>query len=228
MVGILHFPNTTIGKKIIMALSGAIWLGFLAGHMVGNLKIFMGAEHFNEYAHGLRTLGEPILVYGQALWIARLVVVPALVLHVWAAITLSLLNMQARDSKYVQHRKLNANAAQLSMIFGGIALFLFIIFHLMHFTLGVLVHPSFNPNDPYHNVIAGFQSYFYIPAVIYLIALAALSLHLYHGTWSMFQTLGLNNKTYTKSLRILAWLVAISITAGFALVPLSVMFGVVG
>jgi len=228
MVGISHFPNTTIGKKVIMALTGLIWIGFVAGHMFGNLKIFLGEEHFNHYAHGLRTLGEPLLAYGQALWIARIVVIVALVAHIWSAISLTLLNKQARSSGYVQHRKLNANAAQMTMIFGGIALVLFILFHLMHFTLGAVVHPSFNPDNPYYNVVVGFQSYGYILVVVYLLALIALALHLYHGMWSVFQTLGLNNKTYTDALRILAWLVAIFIPLGFALVPLSVVFGIVG
>jgi succinate dehydrogenase / fumarate reductase cytochrome b subunit len=226
MVGVMSFPRTTIGKKVIMALSGIIWIGFVAGHMFGNLKIYTGAEHFNEYAHGLRTLGEPLLAYGQALWLVRFVIIFAIVSHVWAAITLKQRNMQARPQGYAQHRKLNANAAQLTMIYGGIAILLFVIYHLLHFTVGVAgIHPNFDPNDPYQNVIIGFQSGFYIPVVIYMIALLSLAFHLYHGTWSMFQTVGLNNKTYDGMLRGLAWFVAIVIPLGFATVPLGVMFG---
>jgi succinate dehydrogenase / fumarate reductase cytochrome b subunit len=222
----MAFPKTTIGKKVIMALSGLVWIGFVVGHMVGNLKIYMGAEHFNEYAHGLRTLGEPFLAYGQALWLVRLVIIFAIVSHIWAALTLKTRNLSARSTGYAMHRKLKASAATLTMIYGGVAILLFIIYHLMHFTLGVPgIHPNFDPNDPYMNVIVGFQSGFYIPVVFYLIALLALAFHLYHGTWSMFQTVGLNNKTYDGAIRGLAWLVAIVIPLGFATVPLGVVFG---
>lgn len=226
MVGVMSFPKTTIGKKVIMALSGVIWIGFVAGHMIGNLKIYMGAEHFNEYAHGLRTLGEPFLAYGQALWLVRLVVIFAIVSHVWAALTLKARNLSARPAGYTVHRKLKASAATLTMIYGGVAILLFIIYHLMHFTLGVPgIHPNFDPNDPYQNVIVGFQSGYYFPVAVYMIALLALAFHLYHGTWSMFQTVGLNNKTYDGAIRGLAWLVAIVIPLGFATVPLGVVFG---
>lgn len=227
MVGVLAFPKTTIGKKVIMALSGVIWIGFVAGHMFGNLKIFTGAEHFNEYAEGLRTFGEPFLAYGQALWLIRFVLIFAIVSHIWAALSLWSRNRHARETRYAQHRKLHANAATLTMIYGGVAIFLFIIYHLLQFTLGTPgVHPDFDPSDPYSNVIIGFQSYSFIPVIIYLVALVALAFHLYHGSWSMFQTLGLNNKTYDGSLHVLAWLVAIIISAGFATVPLAVVFGI--
>ncbi|MCG3212230.1 MAG: hypothetical protein FOGNACKC_05878 [Anaerolineae bacterium] len=226
MVGVLSFPQTTIGKKVIMAISGLIWIGFVAGHMFGNLKMYTGAEHFNDYAEGLRTFGAPFLAYGQALWLVRIVVIIAIVSHVWAALTLKARNLQARAHGYAEHRKLHANAAQLTMIYGGIAILIFMIYHLMHFTLGVPgVHPNFDPTDPYQNVIIGFQSYYYIPTIIYLIGLVALAFHLYHGTWSMFQTIGLNNKTYDGALHGLAWLAAIVITLGFATVPLGVVFG---
>lgn len=227
MVGVMAFPRSTIGKKVIMAISGVIWIGFVAGHMFGNLKVFTGAEHFNAYAEGLRTFGAPILGYGQALWLVRIILIFAIGSHVWAALTLKARNLQTRGHGYAQHRKLHANAAQLTMIYGGIAIFIFIIYHLLHFTFGVAgIHPDFDPNNPYQNVIIGFQSYYYIPAIIYLIALVFLAFHLYHGTWSMFQTVGLNNKTYDNGLRALGWLVAIVVTLGFAAVPLSVMFGI--
>ncbi|RME99903.1 MAG: succinate dehydrogenase [Chloroflexi bacterium] len=226
MVGVMHFPQTTIGKKVIMAISGVVWIGFLAAHMFGNLKVYTGAEHFNEYAEGLRTLGAPILGYAQALWVLRIIVIVSIVAHMWAALTLNQRNRQARPARYTEHKKLSANYATLTMIYGGVAIFFFIIYHLMHFTWGVAgVHPSFIATDPYHNVIAGFSSYGYVPAIIYLIALVFLAFHLFHGTWSLFQTLGLNNKTYDGALHGLAWAVALVITLGFATVPLGVMFG---
>lgn len=227
MVGVMSFPKTTIGKKVIMAITGAIWVGFVAGHMVGNLKIYTGAEHFNEYAEGLRTFGEPILAYGQFLWLARIVLIFALVSHVWAAVTLKRRNMSARPSGYALHRKQKASAPTLTMVYGGIAILLFIIYHLMHLTLGVPgIHPNFEAHNAYQNVVIGFQSPFYIPVAIYMIALVALAFHLYHGTWSMFQTVGLNNKTYDSGIRILAWAAAILIPLGFATVPLGVLFGI--
>lgn len=226
MVGVLAFPKTTIGKKVIMALSGVIWIGFVAGHMFGNLKIYMGAEHFNEYAEGLRTFGAPFLAYSQGLWLVRLVIIFAIGSHVWAALTLKARNLSARSTGYAMHRKLNASAATLTMIYGGVAILVFIIYHLMQFTLGVPgIMPNFDPTNPYQNVIIGFQSYYYIPVVVYLIALLALAFHLYHGTWSMFQTIGFNNKTYDGGIRALAWLAAILIPLGFATVPLGVVFG---
>jgi succinate dehydrogenase / fumarate reductase cytochrome b subunit len=226
MVGVLSFPNTTIGKKVIMAITGAIWIGFVAGHMFGNLKIFTGAEHFNEYAHGLRTFGEPILGYGQFLFLARIVIIFAIGSHVWAAVTLWSRNQQARSVSYTQHRKMSSSAATQTMIWGGVTILLFIIFHLLHFTLGTPgIHPNFEYGNAYQNVVIGFQSYFYLPVVLYMIALVALAFHLYHGTWSMFQTVGLNNRTYDQGLHILAWAVAIIIPLGFATVPMGVVFG---
>jgi succinate dehydrogenase / fumarate reductase cytochrome b subunit len=218
----MSFPTTTIGKKVIMALTGVIWIGFVAGHMFGNLKMYTGAEHFNAYAHALRTIGEPFLMYEQALWLVRIVMIVAVVLHVWAALTLKQRNMTARAVGYNQHRKLKASAATLTMVYGGIAILFFIIYHLLHFTLGT-VHPNFDPDNPYANVILGFQQMYAV--VVYLIALISLALHLFHATWSMFQTVGLNNKTYDGGIRILAWAAAILIPLGFATVPLGVVFG---
>ncbi|MDX1523512.1 MAG: succinate dehydrogenase cytochrome b subunit, partial [Anaerolineae bacterium] len=133
----------------------------------------------------------------------------------------------ARPKSYAHTKRLRTNAASLYMRYGGVFILLFIIFHLMHFTWGWLVHPDFIQGEPYHNVITGFTSLAYIPVVIYLIGLVALALHLYHGAWSMFQTLGLNNKTYTDAIRLLAWALAIIIPLGFAVVPLAVVFGIV-
>lgn len=227
-LGVLALHRTTIGKKVIMAVSGVIWIGFVAFHMYGNLKVFGGSAYFNEYAEGLREFGAPIFGHAHLLWVARLVLIAALGLHVWAALSLNQRNLETRSTKYVKHKKLRANAATKTMVFGGIAILLFIIYHLMHFTWGVPgIHPDFIWDDAYHNLVVGFRSYFFIPSIIYLVAMVFLALHLYHATWSMFQTLGLNNKTYNKMIRALAWMVALVIPIGFAIVPLAVMFGIV-
>ena len=225
-VGIVTLPQTTIGKKVIMALSGAIWIGYLLMHMYGNLKIFTGAEHFNEYAAGLRTLGAPVFGYAHLLWVARVVLIASFLPHIWAGIVLYFRKLKSRGDGYTQHKKLRANSATLTMVFGGIAIGLFVLYHLMHITFGTVgIHPDFKEHDAYHNVIIGFQSYGYVPAIIYLVGLVAIGFHLYHGAWSMFQTLGLNNKSYDSLIRGLAILLALVILIGFAIVPISVMLG---
>ncbi|MBN1218832.1 MAG: succinate dehydrogenase cytochrome b subunit [Anaerolineae bacterium] len=228
-LSIVALPQTTVGKKVIMALSGAIWIGYLLMHMYGNLKIFTGPEHFNEYAAGLRTLGAPIFGYANLLWVARIVLILSFVPHVWAGLVLYFRKRKSRGTtNYVQRKSLRAGPATLTMVFGGIAIGLFIIYHLLHFTFGVTgIHPDFRAHDAYHNVIIGFTSYAYIPAIIYLVGLVAVGFHLYHGAWSMWQTLGLNNKAYTGLWRGLAWLLALGIPLGFALIPIAVIFGIV-
>lgn len=228
MVGILTLHRTTIGKKVIMAGTGLIGIGFVLGHMYGNLKVFFGPAEFNRYAEGLREFGAPIFTHSEPLWIVRLVLLVAVVLHVWSAWTLYLDSLRARSTKYMVHHTLETTAAARYIRFGGVVIFLFIILHLMQFTWGVsVVEPNFRPGDPYHNLVVGFQSYSNLWAIIYLVAMFLLGFHLYHGTWSMFQTLGLNNKMTTKPLRAVALIVAIVVAGGFAIVPLAVMLGIV-
>ncbi len=227
-LSVLALHRSTIGKKVIMAVTGVIWIGFVTFHMYGNLKVFGGPAYFNEYAEGLREFGSPIFGHSHLLWVARLALIGSIVLHVWSAYSLNNRNLATRTTKYIKHTKLRDNAATKTMIYGGTAILLFIIFHLMHFTWGIPgIHPDFVWDDAYHNLVVGFQSYGYVPAILYIIAMVFLALHLYHGTWSMFQTLGLNNKTYTQAIRALAWAISIIVPVGFIIVPLAVMFGIV-
>lgn len=231
-IGVLTLYRTSIGKKVIMAITGLIGIGFVIFHMYGNLKVFGfmggGAEYFNAYSEGLRAIGAPVFGHTHLLWIARLVLLVSVVLHVWAAWSLYQESERARATKYAKHVKLQANPAALYIRAGGTLIFIFVILHLMHFTWGVPgIHPNFSQTDVYHNLVIGFQSYGYLPAIFYLVAMVALGLHLYHGAWSMFQTLGLNNHTYTAPLRMLALLLAIVVAGGFAVVPLAVMLGIV-
>lgn len=227
-IGVLRLYQSSIGKKVIMAVTGLIWVGYVLLHMYGNLKVFGGPVYFNEYAEGLREIGHPIFGRLHLLTIARLVLAASLIAHVWAAWSVSRQSWSARLKNYDRTKRLTTNPASLTIRWGGVAIFLFIIFHLAHLTLGIPgVHPNFVPGDAYHNLVLGFQSYFYIPAIIYLLATVALALHLYHGIWSLFQTLGLNNKTYTKIIRAIAWGLALVISAGFAIVPLAVITGIV-
>jgi succinate dehydrogenase / fumarate reductase cytochrome b subunit len=176
-----------------MALSGIVWVGFIAIHMYGNTHAFQGRDEFNHYAHFLRTMGEPIFGYGQLLFLARVVV--------------------------------QANYAVRFIRLGGVVLAFFLLYHLAHFTWGVpLVHPTFVREDPYGNLIAGFQ--FFPNVLLYLVALVALGAHLFHGVWSMFQTLGVNSREYDGTIRAFAIALAVIIPAGFSLVPISVMLGI--
>ncbi len=225
-VTIFTIANTTIGKKVLMAVTGLIWVGFLAGHMYGNLKIFTGAEHFNEYAEGLRSLGAPLFGHLHLLTIVRIVLVAAIATHIWAMLSLNQRNMSSRNQSYAVHNKVQANAAALTMRYGGVAIFFFVVYHLMHFTWGTpVIHPDFVRGDAYHNLVVGFQRP--LNVLIYMAALVAVGLHLYHGTWSVFQTLGINSKRMTPTIRIASLGLAILFPVGFASVPFAVMLGLV-
>lgn len=225
-MAVMTLTRSTIGKKVIMAVTGLVWVGFLAFHMYGNLKVFQGAAYFNEYSEGLRHIGRPIFGAYHLLWVARLVLLGAVVLHVWAAIDLARAARRARPDGYAVKKRVQADYASVTMRYGGAAIFFFILYHLAHFTWGVRgVHPDFIPGNAYHNLVVGFQNP--VNVILYLIALVAVGLHLYHGSWSMFQTLGFNNQKYDSSLRGLALALGILIPLGFATVPLSVLFGFV-
>jgi succinate dehydrogenase / fumarate reductase, cytochrome b subunit len=227
-ISVISLYQTSIGKKVIMAVTGLIGIGFVILHMYGNLKVFGGPEYFNVYSEGLRGIGAPIFGHTHLLWIGRIVLLGAVVLHVWAAWSLYQESRHARTVKYVKHTTIQASPAALYIRVGGVILLIFLIFHLMHFTWGVPgIHPDFSETDVYHNVVAGFRSYGYLPAVFYLVAMAALGFHLYHGTFSLFQTLGASNQSHAKSLRALSLCLAIIVSVGFAIVPLAVMFGLI-
>jgi succinate dehydrogenase / fumarate reductase cytochrome b subunit len=222
---VLALPRTTIGKKAIMAVTGVIWIGYLALHMWGNLHIFQGAESFNHYAEFLRTVGYPVLNERQLLWIIRIVIVAAIVLHIWSAWELYQIARRAHGSNYVVKRTVQANYATKFMRIGGVVILLFVIFHLANFTWTALPETAVTPRlGPYNNVVTAFSNP--LITLFYLAALAALALHLYHGVWSMFQTLGFNNRDWDGFFRGLAIFVAIVIPVGFAVVPLAVTFGI--
>lgn len=218
--------RTTIGKKAIMALTGAIWIGYVVVHMYGNLKVFSGAVYFNEYAEGLRTLGAPVFGHLHLLFIARVVLVATLIAHVWAAFSLYQQARRARPTDYAMLRVVQANYPSLTMRYGGVFILLFIVYHLMHLTWGAqLVHSDFIRGDAYHNLVVGFQAW---PVVlVYLVGLVALALHLYHGTWSMFQTLGLSSRDTEYIYRGVSLFLAIVVPVGFAIVPIAVQIGMV-
>jgi succinate dehydrogenase / fumarate reductase, cytochrome b subunit len=231
MAAALTLYRTTIGKKVVMAVTGLILVGFVVVHMIGNLKIFTGAEHLNAYAGFLRTVGEPIFPRETLLWIARIVLLGSVGLHIAAAYQLTRLDNASRPQRYAV-KKVTTNYASRTMRWGGVIILLFIIYHLLHFTLGqvgyapgVFVHGDADHGyETYANVVYGFQN----PLVsgFYILAMLALGLHLYHGTWSMFQTLGLNSKKWNGLWRGLAIAVALAVVLGNISIPIAVLAGI--
>jgi len=221
----LTLYRSTIGKKAIMAVTGMMGIGFMVAHMYGNLKMFLGPEYFNAYAEGLRELGAPVLMHGHALFLMRVALIGAIVLHVWAAVSLYNKARKARPQKYEMKRIVQADYAGRTIRWGGLVLFFFILFHLAQLTWGATNLPGgFDRHDPYANVIAAFQSPLVV--IFYLLALTSLAFHLYHGTWSMLQTLGILSKKYDRLVRLLSLLLALAITVGLAIIPISVMAGI--
>jgi succinate dehydrogenase / fumarate reductase cytochrome b subunit len=214
-----RFLTSTIGRKVIMAVTGIILVGFVIGHMIGNLQVYLGAEALNHYGKLLRSL-----VHGAGLWIVRAVMLTSAVLHIWAATSLTLDSRRARPVGYREHKYREATYASRTMRWGGVILLLFIVYHLLHFTTGT-AHPDFIEGDVYHNFVVGFQS---VPvSLVYIFAMIALGLHLRHGVWSMFQTLGVSHPRYIGIAHALAWIVAIVVVVGNISFPVAVLAGIV-
>lgn len=207
--------GSTILTKVVMAVTGLILVGFLVTHVASNLTIFSGPEKINEYAALLRTVP-------AVLWGARLVLLAAVGLHIWSAWRLTRLARASRPVGYSRKRNRGSTFASRSMRLSGVLLFAFIVFHLLHFTTGSL-HPDFIEGDVSANVIRGFQS----PGVgiFYILAMAAVGLHLAHGVWSVFQSLGVTNPRVQRIRQGLALVLAVGIAGGFTLVPLAIMTG---
>ncbi len=219
--------RSSVGKKVLMALTGFIWFGFLVGHMAGNLKAFQGAEVFDEYAHHLRVFGEPILPEMGFLWAFRIVMLLAFVVHAYLAWQTSSQSWGARSTKYTKKESLNFTFASALMRWGGVLILVFVVFHILHMTVGLpAVHPSFVAGDAHANLVSGLQSP--LVAGFYIVAMAAICLHLYHGLWSLFQTLGANHPKYAGYRRPIAVFFALVIFFGFISIPVSVMTGIVG
>jgi len=211
-------------KKAIMAISGLVLFGWILGHMAGNLKVFAGPEKFNAYAEFLREMGTPLLPHGGALWLIRGVLTLSIALHVWSATSLTLTNRRARAASYTIHRTVQLDYAARTMRWSGYLIAAYILFHLMHLTWGTL-HPDFVAGDPYGNLVKGFRV---VPiAFVYIFANVLLGTHLYHGLWSMFQSLGLNHERYNPWRRTFAVTFAVLVSLGFITVPVAVLLGIV-
>ena len=215
----LSFYQTTLGKKVVMAISGVILIGFVVGHMAGNLQIFLGPEKLDAYAEFLHSMP-------AVLWGARIVLLISVIAHFMSAFSLWKQNKAARPQGYARQVSQTTTYAAKTMRWGGVIVLLFIIYHLLHLTVGTpvagydIIH-----GKVYQNVVTGFQN----PMVsgFYIIAQAALGLHLFHGVWSLMQTLGLNHEKYNTLRRKLALGVSLLITVGNISIPVAVLAGLI-
>ncbi|HEX5366868.1 MAG TPA: succinate dehydrogenase cytochrome b subunit [Acidimicrobiales bacterium] len=218
--------RSAVGKKWVMALTGIVLMGYVFAHMIGNLKVYLGAEDINHYGEFLRDLLVPILPRTVALWLMRVGLAVAFALHVHAAYSLTRMNRRARaGGGYVSKRDYQAaTAASRSMRWTGVVVGLFLVWHLADLTWGT-VNPDFVRGDVYRNMVASFER----PAVsaIYIVANIALGLHLFHGAWSMFQSLGLNNPRWNSWRRGFAVAFATVVMVGNVSFPIAVLTGVV-
>ena len=212
------FWRSTIGKKIVMAVTGLIGVGFVIGHMLGNLQMFEGPAKMNSYAHFLKSLG-------GLLWLVRLVLLASVVLHVIAAYQLSRRRLDARPVGYAKGSQREVSTfASRTIRWGGAFLLAFIVFHILHFTT-LTIFPSYSETDVYTNVIRGFSVWWI--ALIYVAAMIFLGLHLYHGTWSSLRTIGATRPSPNPLRRRVALAVAAVVSIGFTAVVLAVFLGVI-
>ncbi len=211
-----RFWNATVGKKVVMAVSGLALFGFVIAHLLGNLNFFRSVEAMNAYARFLRV--EPPL-----LWAARIGLLVLVLAHIWASIQLTALNrLEARPVGYVKKKSIGSTLSSRTMIWSGLTVLFFVVYHLMQLTWGV-GGTQWEELKPSENIVAGFS--WWPIAVVYIIGLAMLMMHLYHGIWSMFQTLGFSHPRYTPMIRSLAKIISIFLFLGFSSIPVAVLLG---
>jgi succinate dehydrogenase / fumarate reductase, cytochrome b subunit len=216
-VRVLRFFNSTIGKKAVMAISGIALFGFVAVHLLGNLQIFLGPDVFNGYARTLRHM--PALV-----WSVRVIMLVMVTLHIWTSLQLAVTKSEARPIGYAKHVSVGSKYASRTMYMSGPIIAAFVIYHLMQFTFGV-GGTAYEQFDAYGNVINGFR----VPVVsgFYILAIGLLCLHLRHGLWSMFQTLGFVHPRYMPRIKTAAGFIAFVIFCGFVSIPIAVVLRIV-
>jgi succinate dehydrogenase cytochrome b subunit len=213
------FLASTVGRKVVMAVTGVVLFGFVVVHMIGNLQIYLGPEPIDAYGHFLRTF-----LHGGGIWVARATLLAAVLLHIWAAWTLSRTSWSARPVPYRQVTHRESTYASRTMRWSGPILALFVVYHLLHLTIGS-VHPHFEEGKVYANVVAGFQVW--PVSVFYIVSMLALGLHMYHGVWSMTQSLGLAHPRYDRLRRVFAAAITGIVVAGNISIPLAVLAGIV-
>ena len=214
-----RFWDSTNGKKVVMAITGAILFLFVIGHMLGNLQVFEGPDKLNAYGRFLH--GVP-----EILWAVRVTLIVSVILHIWASVDLAVRKTKARPSAYSKRENIASSYASRTMYWSGPIILAFVIYHLLHLTAGV-VHPGgdFVDADVYHNVVTGFQVW-YVSAW-YIFSMILLAFHIRHGAWSMFQSLGINHPRHTPILKKAALTLAVVIAVGYISIPLSILLGFV-
>lgn len=222
--------QSSIGKKFIAAVTGLILFGFLVGHMAGNLKFFTGSAengipHIDEYGQALKVLGAPFLPNMVALWIARGVLLVSLILHITVVIQLALQNTEARPVAYHRSKTKSASLPAKWMMYTGALVLMFIIFHILHFTTGTIKLGEFEHGYVFNNLRNSFSKF--PVAAAYTAMMLVLGFHLFHGVWSMFQTLGLDNPDRNRALRMFAIVMTGVVAIGFAAIPVSFILGIV-
>jgi succinate dehydrogenase / fumarate reductase cytochrome b subunit len=228
---LLDLYSTAVGKKYVMAITGIMLLGFVLVHMVGNLKMYLGEEEFNHYAEFLRELLVPILPRTVLLWVLRFGLLGAVALHLHAAVSLTRLNRHARSVKYQSPRDYQiANFASRTMRYTGVIVLLFVFWHLADLTWGwwnaTGTSGEFVRGEAYDNIDRSLSR---VPvAALYIVANIALGTHLFHGVWSLFQSMGWNNPKFTKWRRHIAIAFATIIVVGNVSFPIAVLAGIVG
>jgi succinate dehydrogenase / fumarate reductase, cytochrome b subunit len=221
----VDFYSTAVGKKWVMALTGIVLMGYVLAHMVGNLKMFLGREEFDAYAYALRNLLYPILPHTTVLWVMRVALILAFFFHIHAAITLTRMNQRSRPTKYQSPREYIAvTFASRTMRWTGIIITLFLAWHLADLTWG-WVNPGFEHGAAYDNLVGSFQR---VPvSILYIVANIALGIHLFHGSWSIFQSMGMNSPRYNGARKTFAIGFAAVVTLGNLSFPILVLAGVV-
>lgn len=223
----LTLYRSTIGKKAIMAVTGLLLVGFVIAHMAGNLQVFIGPAKMNAYASFLKSLGE-------FLWLARIILLVALVLHVLMAWQLTQIKRKARPIDYTTRDAQVSTVASRTMRWGGVLLLVFIVFHILHFTTGTVfpvastpdaMYPAWSHTDVYGNIISAFRTPWVV--AFYVVAMLFLMLHLFHGAWSSVRTLGLTKPSRHPLHRRVATLIALVVWLGFSVIPVAVLLGVI-
>lgn len=211
----LDFYRSTVGKKVVMAVTGAMLVLFLVGHMIGNLQVYLGAEAYNHYAEALKALG-------AGLWAIRLGLLMILVIHLWSSFLLWRTSSNARPVSYKKWTPDASTYASRTMRWTGPIIAAYALFHILHLTVGVQ-QPWFDPHNVYGNVVRGFQNP--LLSGIYIVSMLLLVFHLYHGAWSFLQSLGANHPRYNQWRKNGALVVTALIGLGFIAVPLGVLAG---
>ena len=226
---LVSFYKSTVGKKVLVALSGIVLFGFVVGHMVGNFKAFMGVDpdsgvhKLDIYAHFLRVMGSDLVGKTTVLWLVRAGLLGAVALHVVMVLQLRAINNRSKGDGYRHPYQFSSKLPARMMALSGAFLAIFIVYHLLHLTFGITFIGEFKEGAVYQNVYVAFSKIWVV--AVYVLAVGCLGLHLFHGAWSLFQTLGLDNPDRNALLRAFARVMAVVLFLGFAAVPIAFGFG---